>query len=150
MRVRKWVSGILVLMFFSTAALWAASYMRFYYRMPSALFYAQTGGVQIQLVSTPWEQNPDSVAYRRGWTHTGYRGLTTRWWPSHRRGAGFSLTYIPLWIPTVLFAGTFVYVYRPYRRYKHRKRHGLCLSCGYNLTGNESGTCPECGTGVEP
>ena len=24
----------------------------------------------------------------------------------------------------------------------------LCHSCGYDLTGNESGICPECGTGV--
>jgi hypothetical protein len=23
---------------------------------------------------------------------------------------------------------------------------GLCTNCGYNLTGNESGRCPECGT----
>jgi len=22
----------------------------------------------------------------------------------------------------------------------------ICIPCGYNLTGNESGTCPECGT----
>ena len=25
------------------------------------------------------------------------------------------------------------------------RRHGLCSSCGYDLTGNESGICPECG-----
>lgn len=25
---------------------------------------------------------------------------------------------------------------------------GLCQSCGYNLTGNVSGTCPECGTPI--
>ncbi len=28
-------------------------------------------------------------------------------------------------------------------------RPGHCSRCGYNLTGNESGTCPECGTEVE-
>ena len=28
----------------------------------------------------------------------------------------------------------------------HRLRHGLCLACGYDLTGNVSGTCPECGS----
>jgi hypothetical protein len=27
---------------------------------------------------------------------------------------------------------------------------GLCVACGYNLTGNVSGICPECGTGVIP
>ena len=26
-----------------------------------------------------------------------------------------------------------------------RMRKGLCVYCGYNLIGNVSGTCPECG-----
>ena len=29
-----------------------------------------------------------------------------------------------------------------------RRREGLCVRCGYDLTGNVSGTCPECGTVV--
>jgi hypothetical protein len=32
----------------------------------------------------------------------------------------------------------------------HRNRRGLCLKCGYSLTGNVSGTCPECGTEIRP
>ncbi len=27
-----------------------------------------------------------------------------------------------------------------------RRQMGLCIRCGYDLTGNTSGTCPECGT----
>jgi hypothetical protein len=27
-----------------------------------------------------------------------------------------------------------------------RRSRGLCPSCGYDLTGNVSGTCPECGS----
>ena len=27
-----------------------------------------------------------------------------------------------------------------------RRRRGQCVRCGYDLTGNTSGTCPECGT----
>ena len=30
-----------------------------------------------------------------------------------------------------------------------RYPNGSCQSCGYNLTGNESGKCPECGTNVD-
>ncbi len=30
-----------------------------------------------------------------------------------------------------------------------RRRRGLCIKCGYNLTGNTTGTCPECGTKFE-
>ncbi|HWE93601.1 MAG TPA: hypothetical protein VG269_06460 [Tepidisphaeraceae bacterium] len=29
-----------------------------------------------------------------------------------------------------------------------RVDRGCCQSCGYDLTGNVSGTCPECGTKV--
>ena len=32
------------------------------------------------------------------------------------------------------------------RRRRRRDRRGLCLKCGYDLTGNVSGVCPECGT----
>jgi hypothetical protein len=31
-------------------------------------------------------------------------------------------------------------------RQKIRLRRGLCVKCGYNLVGNTSGVCPECGT----
>ncbi len=29
-----------------------------------------------------------------------------------------------------------------------KKGAPICIPCGYNLTGNESGTCPECGTEI--
>jgi hypothetical protein len=32
------------------------------------------------------------------------------------------------------------------RRRRNRQRLGLCAACGYNLTANTSGVCPECGT----
>ena len=28
------------------------------------------------------------------------------------------------------------------------RKHGRCPACGYSLTGNVSGVCPECGTRV--
>lgn len=36
------------------------------------------------------------------------------------------------------------------RSYGDKRRYnGDCATCGYNLTGNESGRCPECGSAVE-
>ncbi|UCC31604.1 MAG: hypothetical protein JSU86_04855 [Phycisphaerales bacterium] len=53
---------------------------------------------------------------------------------------------LPLWLPFILFATypTVAFVHGPVRRYR-RRRKGLCIRCGYNLTGNMSGVCPECG-----
>ena len=36
---------------------------------------------------------------------------------------------------------------RRWQRRRHAAR-GRCPACGYDLTGNASGTCPECGTAV--
>ncbi len=58
---------------------------------------------------------------------------------------------MPFWsvFPLFAFYLTVAFIRGPLRRYRRRKR-GLCLKCGYNLTGNTSGVCPECGTKIEP
>lgn len=33
-------------------------------------------------------------------------------------------------------------------RRRRRRKRGLCVRCGYNLTDNVSGVCPECGAAV--
>ena len=33
---------------------------------------------------------------------------------------------------------------------KRRPPAGVCAKCSYDLTGNMSGVCPECGTAAEP
>ena len=52
---------------------------------------------------------------------------------------------IPLWIPLVVVAISTGFLWR---RERKRPRSGHCRSCGYNLTGNVSGVCPECGEKV--
>ena len=53
---------------------------------------------------------------------------------------------IPLYGPLVLFSAypTIAFIRGPLRRYR-RRRKGLCLRCGYDLTGNVTGVCSECG-----
>lgn len=57
--------------------------------------------------------------------------------------------FTPSWAPVALFASypTMAFIRGPVRRWR-RRRKGLCVNCGYNLTGNVSGICPECGSGV--
>lgn len=53
--------------------------------------------------------------------------------------------FIPLWIPFLLSAAypTITLVHGRLRRWR-RRRAGQCIKCGYDLTGNVSGRCPEC------
>lgn len=54
--------------------------------------------------------------------------------------------------PFVLAAGfvarSYVVARRPGWRLRRRHLAGCCRKCGYDLTGNASGICPECGTAV--
>lgn len=59
--------------------------------------------------------------------------------------------FAPLWM-TVVALGAYpvtAHFSGPFRCYR-RRRDGLCVTCAYNLTGNTSGVCPECGTTIEP
>jgi len=56
------------------------------------------------------------------------------------------------WLIPLLVAALYVACFafrsgRAARRYTRHRRliQGLCLACGYDLTANASGTCPECG-----
>ena len=56
---------------------------------------------------------------------------------------------LSLWYLLVFFAAypTLAFVRGPLRRRWRRKR-GLCVRCGYNLTGLTHPRCPECGTEI--
>ncbi len=82
------------------------------------------------------------------WTYEDW-GRQVRWtFAENRYGARAETTYgrgvcvyIPLWMIFVPSATVCLLVRR-------RKRHlaAQCTKCGYDLTGNLSGRCPECGT----
>ena len=57
---------------------------------------------------------------------------------------------IPLWGPFVAFSLIPAATVVTGRLIRHRrKRRGVCVKCRYDLTGNVSGVCPECGTKVK-
>jgi hypothetical protein len=45
----------------------------------------------------------------------------------------------------VAFAGVRIALYAKAEIPVERRKRGLCVGCGYDLTGNVSGVCPGCG-----
>ena len=56
-----------------------------------------------------------------------------------------NLASVEFWAPVAFVVIALLLLWLPDRR---RPSLGHCLNCGYNLTGNESGVCPECATPV--
>jgi hypothetical protein len=54
----------------------------------------------------------------------------------------------PLHLIVIVLLPILVYPFLPFATRRYRRKHGLCLHCGYDLTGNISGVCPECGTAI--
>ncbi len=69
-------------------------------------------------------------------------------WPrakrTHALPAKGTGVLLPLWTSFLMLAVPTAWLW--YR--DRRPPRGHCQHCGYNLTGNESGTCPECGEAV--
>jgi len=79
-----------------------------------------------------------------------FQGLKTDWRPAYMKypTSGMVRVIIPLWIPSVFFAILCAVAIVPTSRQRKREKEGLCSRCGYNLTSNTSGICPECGTPI--
>lgn len=88
---------------------------------------------------------PDRSAFVDRW---GFRYTLST---DHRYAAGpfiESNTYVPIWSLLLLsLPACAVALRREFglRRIQSRLARGLCGRCGYSLTGNTSGVCPECG-----
>jgi len=67
------------------------------------------------------------------------------WWPGIALSPQFYLQ-IPLWMPLLLIGSVTAWLWR-LDRPPPPPDH--CQKCGYDLTGNVSGICPECGTPTE-
>lgn len=100
-----------------------------------------------------WEQVEERtprIVKLRGWE--GVFHPKFRWWPNYFLRIGYVpaerwAIVLPLWIPFLLLAIPTAWLWRLDRR---RPLPGHCGSCNYDLTGNTSGVCPECGAAVPP
>jgi len=93
------------------------------------------------------EEDPSDTP--TGWSRWGLvlpRGNTKRGEPSVQ-AVTVAGGIVPLWLPLAVLVVSIAVL-----RWRQRSR-GIpedCNVCGYDLTGNVSGICPECGTPIKP
>lgn len=58
------------------------------------------------------------------------------------------LLFVEFMMMLVMIAGVVGLVTRELRKNRGKPNHDQCRACGYNLAGNVSGVCPECGNRV--
>lgn len=68
--------------------------------------------------------------------------------PTYRSNAASFMVALPLGWPTLLAWSAFLFLFTRHARQHWLRRDGACGECGYPLTGNASGRCPECGAAV--
>jgi hypothetical protein len=107
--------------------------------------YVESGEVGFTQAMAPWWHNGRA----QGWRLSPRQSLRkllyhSVWVPSIERLDPFGLMVrLPLWLPLcALLVPTLLL----WRRDRRRPRPGFCRQCDYDLTGNVSGICPECGT----
>ena len=128
------------------ASRWPLPYLAEYKIVPTARGYGHRTLMPISYPNTPprssntWERE---LAGFKVWLDV-YRPVQGSPLIYHYETSGACLI-LPLWAIALVFALLFAAL--GVRRYFQRaKREGVCPSCSYDLTGNVSGVCPECGT----
>jgi hypothetical protein len=109
-------------------------------------------GAGIDATTMTWLDGPPATTrcedFSSAWRDGVIRERLGLKWPLvHTSTFGTHCVVVPLWIP-ILLSGTALGWCG--RRLWQRPANGHCHACGYDLTGNVSGVCPECGTPVPP
>lgn len=66
---------------------------------------------------------------------------------THQAGENWHFNF-PLHFPLLALLIVVVFPVLPPVVKRRRRKAGLCVHCEYDLTGNESGMCPECGKAI--
>ena len=136
-RVGRFARGVVLTLCLLVAAAWVTSLFVGVMRVgANHIVYVESGAL--------WAEDHESFSgalARRGqtwWQVYSARRRYVAWMPEL---SGQLAPRIPLWILLLIFALPTAYLW--YR--DRRPPPGHCRRCGYNLTGNVSGVCPECG-----
>ena len=141
-RILKWTGvGLSLLIFFAWGfSLKYAMQVRVGQR---GFIFIYGGVIRVMQIHGPPSMDPGSGIGWLGWSGIQFVKPELRW--NGTPPAPFDLVF-PYWL-LLLTAIPTAWLWHRDRR---RIRPGCCLRCGYDLTGNTSGVCPECGDKVHP
>ncbi len=163
-RVLKWVGTVVSVLIaiawtdgghtgylISTQYFWETSEHYGYVGITSGFFWTLWGKSpppsHLRVTDSKWiaRGGPTSaVTKQEAWTIAVF-AADARWRPEVRVGQTWGKVYVPLWVPLVPAVIATALLWRR----DGRVAPGHCQRCGYDLTGNVSGRCPECGTATD-
>ncbi len=110
----------------------------------------------IKVLHVKYLDNPPSAPGGKQWMGTGWGYRTSIQIDPSGRSTQARFLIVSFLFPVVLSALfaiyptiAFIHFIRGPLRRSRRRRKGLCVKCGYDLTGNVTGVCPECGLKVK-
>ncbi len=149
LRVAKWVGVVFCLgiVLIAVASVWIRALIGFRYGYVSA-YFGNVGVVWVAAENEKRDVFVTGLELRKN-TPRGFRlslptvrrwPVSTTWGTQHRW-----IAVLPLWLLLLVIATPTAFLWWRDRR----PLPGHC-PCGYDMTGNVSGTCPECGVEVRP
>jgi len=88
---------------------------------------------------SPWQPNWSGQAFG-----TTREFIGVGWFTGERSDYPLTMVMVRYWLLAAVL-GLWPLTTLVRLRIRRRRRAGTCRGCGYNLTGNVSGVCPECG-----
>ena len=134
------ISILSLLLCVAALAMWARSYTRSDELLfGHAMATAEHGTIAILV----WQPNKGFVVVTFTTSHGTRHALQ---WPQGPSAATPTIFLVPYGMLTLLFLiAPLIWLVLWGRAQQRARRVGYCPACGYDLTGNASGMCPECG-----
>ena len=146
----KYLRVILIVLLLVCCSLWVAS------SLWKITWISSDGRLSLHIYSGEsaiiWRFETDETP-RSGLIVHKYHPPSWHWWPAvwigpdHPQIWAFTVTF---WLPTLLLALPLAISASPWARRRRRAKQGLCIRCGYDLSGTDHNLCSECGTKREP